>query len=311
MALPPKSPRPSRRALAIAAAVLVAAVVFSGGWYVEHASQRNPQSNVEGEANCPNPPPVFNSSFNSSPPAIGWPASEYSYSGGCYRVLVFEPLQTGAALAGALVNVSVWPASGPGSYYDSTPPPGYSCQPPPGALPGACFYVPPPKQWADGVTNGSGVSVVALGLPLGSYFVSVSVWIDGTDSGFDGAFDRNANVTWQPLEGMLQPVGYTPGSTDVQLGVFYGGATGLSSSTDTVEYSVVDVQDGNTTPYPGANLTRLGALDGLYTIFPVALSSAETSDELAYLDVQVLGPTGSVLASALIDTVYFTVPVPN
>ena len=172
------------------AAVLLSALAMLAAFvaYLPSESSSNYQHSSPpvvtsgGGAACPDPSFLLNPSIHDPPPDIGWVSSDYFYSGECYHFVAYTPYSTGAPLGGAKVNVSIWPATGPGSL-GSPPPANFTC----GSSaarpdPDVCVYVPPPTYWAEGLTGSDGTIQLTVGMPIANYSAEVWEWIDGTES---------------------------------------------------------------------------------------------------------------------------------
>ncbi len=295
-------------AVAIAVTIIVFAITFALT-YLPHSSPvrlLGPPPGGSGSSTfsggggtCPNPSVTVRNAITNPPPPIGWPATEWYYSGGCYHLLVYAPLADGGPLGGALVNVSIWPATGPGSL-GSPPPANWTCgPPPPGANGGGCIYVPPPRYFAYGLTGSDGFSAITVGMPAGNYSVGIDDWIDGTTSAGGGSMNATETGSTQPLINTFEPVNYVTGSVHVSIGVFFTNPNGSAAVGYSAAYYVED-------PAPGPTHS-LGLLTGTYSVFPFTLPSG--TGQYAIVVFELLDPHGSVVSSTSLYATYFVTPV--
>jgi hypothetical protein len=152
-----------------------------------------------GGASCPNPAFWSNPSIHDPPPSIARVKANYSYTGVCYNFSALTSYSSGEPLAGAVVNVSIWPATGPGSW-GSPPPANFTCGMKTAAdSTDVCVYVPPPAYWASGITGGNGTLELTIGMPLANYTAQVVEWIDGTETIVAGEVDSPATGTVEAI----------------------------------------------------------------------------------------------------------------
>jgi hypothetical protein len=289
--------------------VVVAAGIGFGFFEWLGTSTATPQikSASGGGGSCPNPSFTFNAAIYNPPPDIGWPAAVYYAEGGCFHFEVYTPYTGGGPLPGALVNISVWPVSGPGSL-GSPPPANWSCSTPPGGEPGGCVYIPPPLAWADGVSNASGWAAMTVGVPMGNYTVSLHDWIAGTDSG-GGGLVYGDNETVSPLTNIFQPVNYYPGSNQVALGVYYADPNGAAPLGYSAAYYLTSIANGSLPNPPKGPIEPLGHLTRVFSVYAIDFPSSFMQNPYAELVGLVIAPDGQTVVSEPLYSSYFETPV--
>jgi hypothetical protein len=294
--------------------VVVVSVVIAAGfglglfrWLGSTTPSVQIESAAGGGGSCPNPLFTFNAAIYNPPPEIGWPTATYYAEGGCIHFEVYTPYTSGGPLSGALVNISVWPVSGPSSP-GSPPPPNWSCPTPRGGEPGGCVYIPPPLVWADGASNASGWATLMVGVPTGNYTVSLDDWIAGTDSGGGGLIYGN-NRTVSPLTNIFQPVNYYPGSNHVSLGVFYAGRNGTAPLGYSAAYYLTSIANGTLPHPPKGPIEPLGQLTKAFSVFSIDFPSSFTQNPYAELVGLVIAPDGQTVATVPLYSSYFETPV--
>jgi hypothetical protein len=169
--------------VAVVIVVIVAAGVFL--YVVQPVRPAAPSwERMDGGGNtCPDPSFLLNTNILSPSPVIGNLVANDTYSAGCYRFTASDTYSDGGSPGSAYVNVSVWPATGPGSW--SSPPPANATlcgAPPPGAEGGGCVYIPPPAFFAQGLNGPDGSVDLTIGMPVSNYTVEVWEWVGGTES---------------------------------------------------------------------------------------------------------------------------------
>lgn len=253
-----------------------------------------------GGGTCPNPSVTVSKAISDPPPPVAWPAAEWYYSGGCYHVLIYGLLEDGSPLASALVNLSIWPATGPGSVGSPPPANWTGCDGASAGAPAVCIYVPPPEYFADGLTGNDGFADLTVGMPTGNYSVGLHDWIDGTTSGGGGVWNATETSSTEPLVNTFEPINYVTGSTNVSIGAFFTMPNGSIAVGYSASYHIDD-------PSPGPTHS-LGRLTGTYSVFPFVLPPG--TGEYASVVFELSNPSGGLVEATSLYATYFVTPVP-